>query len=90
MPVEKSLRKPIEAYWSFKIINMNQRLVAFKDQSYGNITSWKWAFGDDITSTEQHPIHQYEKPGTTFVVILEIEGPDGKAKFSRVWDVLIK
>ncbi len=90
MPIEKSLRKPIEANWSFKVIDMDRRLVAFKDLSYGNITSWKWDFGDGTTSTEQNPIHRYEKPGTNYVVILEVEGPDGKAKFSRVWDVLIR
>ena len=90
MPIEKSLRKPIEADWSFKVIDMDQRLVAFKDLSYGNITSWKWNFGDGTTSTEQNPIHRYEKPGTTYVVILEVEGPEGKAKYSSVWDVLIR
>ena len=90
MPVEKSLRKPIEAYWTFRIVDMDRRLVAFKDLSYGNITSWKWDFGDGTTSTEQNSIHCYEKPGTSYVVILYVEGPEGKAKYSRVWDVLIK
>ena len=75
---------------TFKIVDMDRRLVAFKDLSYGNITSWKWDFGDGTISNEQNPIHLYEKSGTTYVVILEVEGPEGKAHYSRVWDVLIK
>ncbi|MBT4484606.1 MAG: PKD domain-containing protein [Candidatus Latescibacteria bacterium] len=90
MPIEKNLRKPIEAQWDFKIIDMDRRLVAFKDMSYGNITSWKWDFGDGATSTEQNPIHQYENPGQQYVVILYVEGPEGRARMSKVWDVAIR
>jgi hypothetical protein len=89
MPLGKQFLKPIEAQWSFQVIDMDRRLVAFKDLSYGNITSWKWDFGDGTTSTEQHPIHQYQKPGD-YVVILDIEGPDGKSRRSKVWDVELK
>lgn len=89
MPLEKQFFKPIEARWSFQIIDVERRLVAFKDLSYGNITSWKWDFDDGTTSTEQHPIHKYEKPGE-FVVVLDIEGPEGKSRRSKVWDVKIK
>jgi hypothetical protein len=89
MPLEKQFLKPIEAQWSFQVIDMERRLVAFKDMSYGNITSWKWDFGDGTTSTEQHPIHKYEKPGE-FVVVLDIEGPEGKSRHSKVWDVKVK
>jgi uncharacterized membrane protein len=38
---------------------MDRRLVVFKDESDGKITSWKWDFGDGATSTEQNPVHQY-------------------------------
>ena len=86
MPLEKQFHKPIEARWSFKIIDKDRRLVAFKDQSYGKITSWKWDFGDGTNSSEQNPIHQYKDNGD-YVVILYIEGPDGKSKHSKVWDV---
>ncbi len=89
MPLEKQFLKPIEAQWSFKVVDMDRRLVAFKDLSYGRITSWNWDFGDDTTSTEQNPIHAYQKPGD-FVVTLYIEGPDGKSSRSKVWDVSLK
>lgn len=88
MPMEKSLRKPVEADWSFQVISQKDRHVAFRDLSYGNTKSWKWDFGDGSTSTEQNPQHKYEKPGE-FVVTLYVEGPDGKARRSKVWDVTL-
>ena len=90
MPIEKTLRDPIEAQWSFTIADMDQRLVAFRDESYGDITSWLWDFGDGTTSTEQHPLHRYEKAGHHYIVILTVEGPEGKARMSKVWDVAVK
>ncbi|HKO20660.1 MAG TPA: PKD domain-containing protein [Acidobacteriaceae bacterium] len=89
MPLEAQFRKPINARWSFKVIDMGRRLVAFQDESTGQITSWKWDFGDGTQSTEQNPIHQYKQPGE-YVVVLNIEGPAGKARFSRIWDVTLR
>jgi len=67
----------------------NLRLVDFQDQSVGKITSWKWDFGDGKTSNEQHPLHTYEKAGL-YIVALYIEGPDGKSRRSKVWDLAIR
>ena len=89
MPLEPQFQKLIEAQWSFKVVDMDRRLVAFKDLSIGKITSWKWDFGDGETSIEQNPIHQY-KNARSNVVILDIEGPDGKSRRSKVWDVQLK
>jgi len=89
MPLEPSLRKPLEAQWSWRIIDMDRRLVAFRDESVGKITSWKWDFGDGTGSTEQNPIHQYKEPGN-LVVVLEVTGPTGTARHSKVWDVQLK
>jgi uncharacterized membrane protein len=89
MPMESRFRKGIEAQWSFKVVDMDRRLVAFKDLSYGQISSWKWDFGDNATSNEQNPIHTYEKPGE-YVVTLYVEGPQGKARRAKVWDVVLK
>lgn len=89
MPLDSQFEKKIDAQWSFKIVDLDRRLVSFKDQSVGKITSWHWDFGDGSSSTDQHPIHAYEKPGS-FVVILDIEGPDGKSRRSKVWDVQLK
>ncbi len=90
MPLEDRFRDPVEADWTFEIVDMDRRLVAFKDRSYGNITSWHWDFGDGTTSTEQNPLHEYENPGLMYVVVLNVKGPDGEARMARVWDVAVK
>jgi hypothetical protein len=90
MPVEepKSV-KPFEARWTFHVVDMAKRLVAFQDQSSGQVTSWHWDFGDKTTSDEQNPQHTYKDPGN-YIVVLDITGPAGKSRFSRVWDVTVK
>ncbi len=88
MPIEKQLRKPIEANWTFSVIHPENRTVSFRDQSYGKITSWKWEFGDGQFSNEQNPIHTYNKAGE-YVVTLFVEGPEGKDRRAKVWDVTL-
>ena len=88
MPIEKGLRKPVEANWSFKVVSVKDRTVAFRDRSYGDLTTWRWDFGDGTTSAERHPTHQYKDPGE-FVVTLYIEGCQGKDRRSKVWDVTL-
>lgn len=89
MPLEPALVKTLEAQWSFTVVDMDRRLVAFKDRSVGRVTSWRWDFGDGATSTEQHPLHAYAKPGD-YVVVLDVQGPDGSSRRSKVWDVQLK
>ena len=89
MPLEAQFRKAIEADWSSQVVDMSRRLVAFKDLSVGKINSWKWEFGDDETSTEQNPLHRYEKAGKYFVT-LYIEGPAGKSRRAKVWHVAVR
>ncbi len=93
MPLEPQFRKELEARWSFKVIDMDRKLVAFKDDSEGEVTSRKWDFGDGTSSTEQNPIHQYKTtPGRegTYTVILEVSGPKGTSSMSKVWDVHVR
>jgi len=89
MPFEPSLRKPIEARWTFQVVDEARRLVAFRDESQGEVTSWKWDFGDGQTSTDRHPQHRYEKGGE-YTVTLWIEGPAGKSRRAKVWDLFLK
>jgi hypothetical protein len=89
MPLEPPFRKSIEAKWSFKVLDMKRRLVAFQDESEGNITSWKWDFGDGTDSSDQFPIHKYKDAGE-YVVVLNVEGPAGKSRLSKIWDVTIR
>ena len=46
-------------------------------------------FGDGAGSTDQHPIHQYEKAGE-YIVNLYIEGPGGKSRWTKVRDVVVR
>jgi len=89
MPLEPQFLPAIGAQWSWKVLDMDRRLVAFKDLSVGQVTSWKWDFGDGTTSTEQNPIHQYKAPGN-LVVVLDVDGPAGHSRRSKVWDVQLK
>ncbi|MEX0726655.1 MAG: PKD domain-containing protein [Planctomycetaceae bacterium] len=88
MPLDTSLRKPIEADWTFKVVSEEDRTVAFRDRSYGDITSWRWDFGDGASSTDRHPTHRYEKAGE-FIITLHVEGPKGKSRRAKVWDVTL-
>ena len=88
MPIEKSLRKPIEADWSFQVLDVKERSVAFRERSFGNVTSWRWDFGDGTSSADANPIHRFAKPGE-FIVTLFVEGPEGKAKRTKIWDVTL-
>jgi PKD repeat protein len=93
MPLEPQFRKPIDAKFTDTIVDMDRRLVAFKDLSEGQITSWKWDFGDGTTSTEQNPIHQYAaRPGRegNYTVILDVTGPAGTSRLSKVWQVHVR
>jgi hypothetical protein len=89
MPLDARFVKPIDAQWSFKIVDMNRRLVGFTDESVGKINKWKWDFGDGETSSEQHPFHVYKKPDH-YIVTLFVEGSEGKSKRTKVWDVAVK
>jgi hypothetical protein len=89
MPLDHRFKKPIDAQWSFKVVDMKRRMVSFTDESEGKITSWKWDFGDGTSSTEQYPTHQYQKAGK-YIVVLNVEGPAGKSRRAKVWDVAVR
>ncbi len=89
MPLEPSLTPKLKADWSWSVVDMDRRLVAFKDLSAGKVDSWHWDFGDGQTSTEQNPLHRYTEPGN-LVVILDVSGPAGSSRRSKVWDVQLR
>ena len=89
MPLDPSFAPKLAAQWSWTVVDMERRLVAFKDLTVGKVTAWKWDFCDGSFSTEQHPQHVYAKPGN-YVVILDVTGPDGTSRRSKVWDVQLR
>lgn len=89
MPLEPELRPRLAVDWRWQVVDMERRLVSFTDASTGTITGWSWDFGDGSTSTEQHPMHAYARPGN-YVVVLTVTTPEGTARRSKVWDVRLK
>lgn len=89
MPMEAALQPKLAAQWTWKVVDMDRRLVAFKDTSVGTVTAWKWDFGDGASSTEQSPQHVYTQPGK-YITILDISGPDGASRRSKIWEVQLR
>jgi len=89
MPLEDEFKNILKADWSFEVIDMKHRQIAFDDLSEGNITSWRWDFGDGALSGEQNPVHNYKHPGL-YIVTLNVEGPEGKSRMAKVWEVAVK
>lgn len=50
--------------------------VTFQDLSTGFPASWQWDFGDGNASTERHPTHTYNAPGT-YSVSLTVTNSSG-------------
>ena len=90
MPLEKELREELRAEWSFKIVDLTNGRVAFRDKSKGEIEKWTWDFGDGNQSHAQHPIHQFKEKGVHKVITLTVEGPAGSSKRTRYWEVMIR
>lgn len=51
-------------------------VVRFTDQSSGNITSWRWSFGNGNVSTQQNPGAVYLQPGQKNVSLIVSDGVD--------------
>ncbi|EDY82628.1 PKD domain protein [Verrucomicrobiia bacterium DG1235] len=89
MPIESELLPMLQAKWRVKSLDWKAREVRFEDESYGEIESWSWDFGDGKSSNEANPVHEYESPGH-YVVTLTVLSGDEVSTFSRVWDVSFK
>src|SRR5262249_32857476 len=51
--------------------------LQFTNQSFGNITSYQWDFGDGSTSSNPNPSHTYNAAGV-YLVALVVTGPGGQ------------
>ena len=64
-------------------------VVQFSDQSTGIIDEWFWDFGDGQTGTDQHALHEYQRPGI-FDVSLTVKGPGGVTRSTKDDLIIIK
>jgi Zn-dependent metalloprotease len=59
-------------------------VVAFRDSSFNNPTSWSWNFGDGITSNLRNPIHTYASPGNHLVNLIVCNTTDCDTAYLQV------
>jgi PKD repeat protein len=71
-----------EFEWAPEFPQVDQE-VHFHDTSAGEPGQWLWTFGDGAESTEQHPVHAFEAPGT-YPVTLVVVGADASTGTSSV------
>jgi len=62
--------------------------VQFTDLSTGEITAWRWDFGDGVTSEERDPVHVYAVAGS-YSVSLRVSGPFGSSRESKDGYILV-
>jgi len=56
--------------------------IRFNDQSTGDISTWKWNFGDGTViegedENSRNPVHEYTTANTGYIVTLTVRGPGG-------------
>ncbi|MCB2377344.1 GEVED domain-containing protein [Hymenobacter sp. BT635] len=67
--VRANTNPPVAAFTSSYVPTSCVNPVQFTDQSQNAPTSWLWNFGDNTTSTQQNPVHQYASSGTYTVTL---------------------
>jgi len=90
MPMEKELLPEIRAEWTYEVIDEKEGLVQFIDQSIGEISEWKWDFGNGEVSFEPNPIKKFIQKGVHKVVTLEVSGSAGSSNRTRYWEIMIR
>jgi len=73
----------VEAAFSASATSTKKRKlkVKFTDLSTGDITSWKWNFGDGNSSTQQNPEHKYKRKGIYSVGLTVSDGVNSDPEF---------
>jgi PKD repeat protein len=61
--------------------------VAFEDESYHDIRSWRWDFGDGATDSLLAPVHEYAAAGA-YEVCLAVSNPRGSDTLCQVVEIV--
>ena len=64
------LAKPLANFTADPVVGAPPLGVQFTDNSIGNVTSWKWYFGDNDSSSLQDPYHEYTSFGAYDVKLI--------------------
>ncbi len=87
-PLKNVMNRPLIADFSSAPEGQYSPLsIRFLDQSRGNPASWVWDFGDNTSSTLQHPVHQYDRAGL-YNVTLTVKQGDGPTRTVTHSDIL--
>lgn len=62
------------SYFTWEPMGGTNTGIQFTNQSTGDFNSWEWDFGDGITSTAYHPVHEYSSYGTYYVCLTITDG----------------
>jgi hypothetical protein len=79
-----TLRAPPVAAWRYEPGGLS---VAFEDESYHDIRTWHWDFGDGATDSLPAPVHEYAATGT-YEVCLTVSNPRGSDTRCQVVEVV--
>jgi PKD repeat protein len=79
-----TLRQPPVAAWRYEPGGLS---VAFEDESYHDIRSWRWDFGDGATDSLPAPVHEYAAAGA-YEVCLTVSNPRGSDTRCQVVEVV--
>jgi len=63
------VQAPVSNFTANVTIGLSPRTILFTDLSTGAPTQWNWSFGDNETSTVQHPVHTYRLVGNHTVML---------------------
>ncbi|MFW5658663.1 MAG: PKD domain-containing protein, partial [Bacteroidota bacterium] len=80
---ESLTRTPVQAYvhpqaelnisYSPEQPETPNAIVSFRPLASIPIVAWNWQFGDRAGSTDEQPVHQYQKPGTKSVAVSAVD-----------------
>lgn len=79
--VQISFRPPQVLFIAQPTTQTKGKEIEFFDRTiggYGTVIDWNWDFGDGSGSTQQHPKHTYDMPGTYTVSLEVTSAPDGQ------------
>jgi YVTN family beta-propeller protein len=80
--VSSVLNTPVAAFSASTTYGNEPLNVSFADQSSGSPTSWNWNFGDGNTSTDQNPVHTFNKSGL-YSVTLSVGNANGSNALTK-------